>query len=315
MNVARSLTYLGLLLVLVSFFLAWFPAGENLSALYYNNGQFNTAALLSSTNTAVTVAFILFPLGFVIAIWAAWRGRITSWIALILVPILAWLYNQAGQGMAMTSGPLLGLTGGVILTGAYVSNRWMYRLYFASGRGENPRPHGHHTTENRWDRTGRRRRPRFRGRLIQLGVLWVVLVFIGLLLGGDYPSSFPAYYWFLPGLVSLAIGAFEAIRIWRYASNVDNVRSAWTTRIVMTLGLFATGFLIFALFVSAALADASLLYAPYAVQSAVVNQAAVDSTGLLMSIVAFVVPAFFAFGVGEAYLIYRLRHHYTISRF
>ena len=95
---------------------------------------------------------------------------------------------------------------------------------------------------------------------------------------------------------------------------VNSVQSAWTTRIVMTLGLFITGFLIFMLFVGTTIADVSLYSSTqYALQPSVANAAANVGTGFMMSLIAFIVPSFLAFGAGEAYLLYRLGHHYTIS--
>jgi hypothetical protein len=147
-------------------------------------------------------------------------------------------------------------------------------------------------------------------------------VIAGFLMGAAY-AWFPIYYWAVPGVVALAISSFGAMRIWRYAKMARNVEGAWTRRIVMTVGLLITGLLTILLFIEAVFVDVYFLYPPYTSVNVIQtsgNQlatyaAANFATGLFMNLVAFVVPLFFAFMYGEAYLLYRLRHHYTISGF
>ncbi len=152
-----------------------------------------------------------------------------------------------------------------------------------------------------------------RGRLPLLFGLWIFLSVVGLVMSALY-VWFPLYYWALPMIVAVVTGIFGAIRIWRYATRVHHVRSAWTRRIVMTLGLLLTGFVIVFLFLGTFFADVSLLYSNQYQQTAA-NAAANMLTGLTMSVVAFIAPMFFAFLIGEAHLLYRLRHHYTVSQF
>lgn len=313
MDVPRSVTSLGLLLLVVSLFLAWFPNGTDISGLYITNGQFNTATLTSSSNVAITVTFLLFPLSLLIALWASWKRRISPWQALALVPSLAWIFNQIQHTTTVTYGPILGLVGGTVLTVGYVTNIWGIRRSGYAPRGNNP---GYDSRQrNKWRGGGGRGYYRRRGNLKLLAGLWILLVGVGIYLGGAY-LWFPAYYWFFPGLTAFVIGIFGGLRIWRYAMSAGDVRSAWTTRMVMTLGLFGTGFLMFVLFVSTTMADVTLYTSTqYTLHPSAANAAANTGTGFMMSLIAFIVPSFFAFGAGEAYLLYRLRHHYTVSGF
>lgn len=311
MDSPRSITSLGLLVLFVSLFLAWFPNGTNISGMYLLNGQFNTAAVSSSSAPALTVTFLLYPLGLLIALRASWKRSISPWQVLVIVPSIAWILYQNQEGVSVTPGPLAGLLGGLVLVAGYSTNVWMLRRYGISRGNDYPR-NGYRPKEYR----GRGRYSHFsrpRGNIKLLAGIWVLLAVVGFLLGGAY-LWFPAYYWYLPGLVAFVIGIFGGLRIWRYAMRVNSVQSAWTTRIVMTLGLFITGFLIFMLFVGTTIADVSLNSSTqYALQPSVANAAANVGTGFMMSLIAFIVPSFLAFGAGEAYLLYRLGHHYTIS--
>jgi uncharacterized membrane protein len=151
---------------------------------------------------------------------------------------------------------------------------------------------------------------RFRLRSVRgITGLWALAFAIMFIAGASYPI--PEYVWAIPLLLSLYLGSMVGYRICKYAlsSGRYGVESIWKTRILMTFGLLATGVLLFLFLVSATLVTFTVPYST----SASYQQALSLWTNFIYTVFTFLGPVFFGFGGGEAYLLYRLRHHYTLD--
>ncbi len=176
---------------------------------------------------------------------------------------------------------------------------------------------------NNWQRSkGSRKRPI----LVYLIVLWVFLVAVGALLELRYSVKFLLsleYYWIFPVSVLFIIGVLIDIKIWHYGTSVHNIKSAWKRRLIITSGVIATGALLFFLFIGLALVG--FLMPPY--EFYMYNQPYISAfnyssiitldivSNLMLNVLVFTIVLFFGFLITESYLLYRIRHHYTISRF
>lgn len=142
--------------------------------------------------------------------------------------------------------------------------------------------------------------------------LWIIFIIVAILLNAYYGAGLGTgssiLLWIPSYLAGFALGALLAIRVYRYAMRVSNVQSAWTIRILMTLGVLVTGFLLFVLLFSA-FTSTLTLYDPTIAQKVAGNMV----VNFVFGIDIFLFPIFAAFLAGEGYLLYRLRHHYTVS--
>jgi hypothetical protein len=148
------------------------------------------------------------------------------------------------------------------------------------------------------------------GKTSKFAASWLMLTGFGLVSGFEFPSSME-YLWIPSFLVGLSFGAYLGYRVWKHAMNASSVESAWSLRIKMTTGLFVTAFLAIYMFIGSVAADFSGfqfggVFAP--------STSALSASYFYLAIFIFLVPICFGFLSGESYLLYRLRHHYTISR-
>jgi len=157
---------------------------------------------------------------------------------------------------------------------------------------------------------GRRgRRSRF-SRLRTVAGLWVLSFFIVFFANAAYPI--PQYVWLIPLLLVLYIGSVLGYRVAQYALRAGRygVESIWKTRVLMTVGLLATVGFLFLFLLSALLAALSV---PIASTESYQLATQLESN-FIYTVVLFLLPIAMGFLAGESYLIYRLRHHYTIGR-
>jgi len=147
------------------------------------------------------------------------------------------------------------------------------------------------------------------GRKATLLGSWILSVTVAIILSVEL-VSFPSQYFWVPSYIaSLAIGILIAIRIYRYAFNSSNIKNVWTARILMSLGLVSIGFLLIFLNLSAIFSSFSF-YPETAAQISASNL----MFNFVVGIDILLAPILLAFLAGESYLLYRLRHHYSVSQ-
>jgi multisubunit Na+/H+ antiporter MnhC subunit len=167
-------------------------------------------------------------------------------------------------------------------------------------------------------------RPRFKG-LRGVAIIWGLAFVVTFIANAAYPI--PEYLWAIPLLLTLCIGSILGYRIAQHAFGAGRygVESIWKTRIVMTLGLLGTGAILFIFLVSAALASFTIpSNCGTSVSGLPLNcsnpgqsyQLATQlESNFVYMVGLFLGPIVLGFAMGEAYLLYRLRHYFTVSRY
>jgi hypothetical protein len=207
---SRNLAILGLLLAFLAIFLAWSPSGSNLSNLYYRNGAFDTSPISNPSNQLVTLAYVLYPISLLVALWIVWTRRPSPWQAMIIAPAAIYMLYQAEEGLGMTAGPALTLVAGAVLLGAFIGE-WR-----SPGRYDAPRYRDR--SPSSYPRHGKFRLPRrVRAPLWTLFGIWLVMVIS--LYYGDLPYP---QLWYLPDILSVVAGAWLGFRYFSWVANLGD---------------------------------------------------------------------------------------------
>lgn len=173
------------------------------------------------------------------------------------------------------------------------------------------------------DRPGKRRHMLRVKALRAFATIWGLVLVVFFITNAAY--SMPEYLWAIPLLLTLFTGSILAYRVANYAFRAGRhgVESIWKTRIVMTLGLVGTGALLIIFLVSLALSSfntpgncgVSASGLPFNCPGT--GQSYLLATQFASNVAytggLFLGPVLLGFATGEAYLLYRLRHHFTIS--
>jgi hypothetical protein len=213
MRGSRNLAILGVLIAFLAIFLAWYPDGSNLLSLYYQNGSVNTAPLSNPSNQLLTIAFILYPIALLVALWTVWTRRSTPWQGMIIAPAVVYLAYQVVEGLGMTLGPELTLAAGVILLGSYLGE-WRSPSVYSSHDRPDRRPYRQQGSS----RYGRFRLPRrIRAPLWTLFGIWVLMV--GALYYGNFPYP---QLWYVPDILSVIAGAWLGFRYFSWVANISD---------------------------------------------------------------------------------------------
>lgn len=144
--------------------------------------------------------------------------------------------------------------------------------------------------------------------------IWVLLAIITFIFELELQSSVATMvYWYLPAVFALIIGVGLAIRVYRYALR-SHFHSAWTRRLQMAAGIFVTAIIVGVAYVTLFFSSLGLpggTFASLFPSTSILEYNVI--IGILFNILAIDISLLFAFLLGEAYLFYRLQHHFTVS--